>query len=106
MLGKLDVQVRVADVATTITIQTQNAQTREMIESASVRLRDLLQENGYQNVNVDVSQRQDQQQARAQSGAREQFDQQEDAASDQETVDPQQRPSSYFSGDGILDTFA
>jgi flagellar hook-length control protein FliK len=110
MLGKLDVQVRVADDATTITIQTQNAQTREMIESASVRLRDLLQENGYQNVNVDVSQRQDQQQARAQSGAREQFDQQEDAASDQasdqETVDPQQRPSSYFSGDGILDTFA
>ena len=65
-LGKLDVQVRVADDATTITIQAQHAPTRELIEASATRLRDFLQESGFQNVNVDVSQRQDQQQARAQ----------------------------------------
>ena len=68
-LGKLDVQVKIAEDATTITIQTQHAQTRDLIETASHRLRDFLQESGYQNVNVDVSQRQDQQQARAQGGS-------------------------------------
>lgn len=66
MLGKLDVQVRVADDATTITIQAQHAPTRELIEASATRLREFLQESGFQNVNVDVSQRQDQQQARAQ----------------------------------------
>ncbi len=66
MLGKLDVQVRVADDATTITIQAQHAPTRELIEASATRLRDFLQESGFQNVNVDVSQRQDQQQTRAQ----------------------------------------
>ncbi len=65
-LGKLEVQVRIADDATTITIQAQHAPTRELIEASAARMRDFLQESGFQNVNVDVSQRQDQQQARAQ----------------------------------------
>ncbi len=106
MLGKLDVQVRIADDATTITIQTQHAQTRELIESASVRLRDFLQESGYQNVNVDVSQRQDQQQARSQSGTDDRIDSAQDAGSDQESELAQHQQPRYFSGDGILDTFA
>jgi flagellar hook-length control protein FliK len=106
MLGKLDVQVKIADDATTITIQTQHAQTRELIESASLRLRDFLQESGYQNVNVDVSQRQDQQQARAQSGDEDQVANAEDAAAEQESVQAQHQQNRYFSGDGIVDTFA
>ena len=105
MLGKLDVQVRVTDDATTITIQTQHAQTRELIESASVRLRDFLQENGYQNVNVDVSQRQDQQQARSQATANDNPDQDENSGQEQ-AADHQQQQASFFSGEGLVDTFA
>jgi hypothetical protein len=55
MLGKLDIQIQVKDDITTIAINTQHAQTREMIENASFRLREHLQEAGFQNVNVDVS---------------------------------------------------
>ncbi len=106
LLGKLDVQVKIADDATTITIQTQHAQTRDLIETASVRLRDFLQENGYQNVNVDVSQRQDQRQADAQSDGddgdqRDQIDQQR-VTTDQQSVGR----TGYLQGEGLLDTFA
>lgn len=55
MLGKLEVSILVRDDVTSVTINAQNAQTREMIENASFRLRDHLQEAGFQNVNVDVS---------------------------------------------------
>ncbi len=106
LLGKLDVQVKIADEATTITIQTQHAQTRDLIETASVRLRDFLQENGYQNVNVDVSQRQDQEQAETQSDGedgdqRDQIDQQR-VTTDQQSVGR----AGYLHGEGLLDTFA
>jgi len=104
MLGKLDVQIKIVDDTTTITIQTQTGQTRDLIEAASTRLRDLLQENGYQNVNVDVSQRQDQQQARAQTTANTNLEQ--DDAGGQEQVADQQQQASYFSGNGLVDTFA
>jgi len=56
-LGKLDIQIQVKDDAATVVIHTQHAQTRDMIESASVRLREFLQEAGYSSVNVDVSHR-------------------------------------------------
>ena len=59
MLGKLDVQVKVMDDAATITIQTQQGMTRDIIDAASHRLREALQESGFQNVNVDVSHRED-----------------------------------------------
>jgi flagellar hook-length control protein FliK len=81
-LGKLDVQIKIADDATTVVFQTQHAQTRDLIESASVRLRDFLQESGYQNVNVDVSQRQDQQQARSQTSLGSDADQQDESHQD------------------------
>ena len=102
-LGKLDVQIKMADDATTIVIQTQTAQTRDLIDSASIRLRDFLQESGYQNVNVDVSQRQDQQQARSQTTANTNPEQ-DDNSGQEQAADHQQ--ASYFIGEGLVDTFA
>ena len=104
-LGKLDVQIKIVDEATMVTIQTQTAQTRDLIDSASIRLRDFLQESGYQNVNVDVSQRQDQQQARSQATANVNPDQDENSGQEQD-ADHQQQQTSYFSGEGLVDTFA
>lgn len=54
-LGKLDIQIQIKDESATIIINTQHAQTRDLIESASVRLREFLQESGYSSVDVDVS---------------------------------------------------
>lgn len=65
MLGKLEVQIRMADDGTTVAIQTQHLQTRDLVEASATRLRDFLQDSGFQNVSVDVSHRQDQQHARA-----------------------------------------
>ena len=63
MLGRLDIQIQITDDVTNVTINTQHAQTRDIIDNASFRLREYLQENGYQNVNVDVSHQQQQDQA-------------------------------------------
>ncbi len=106
-LGKLDVQVRVADDATTITIQAQHAPTRELIEASATRLRDFLQESGFQNVNVDVSQRHDQQQARAQAApdAHERADGAPPEPEDQPGSIPADRLTAG-DGAGLIDTFA
>ncbi len=106
-LGKLDVQIKIVDDATLVTIQTQTAQTRDLIDSASTRLRDFLQDSGYQNVNVDVSQRQDQQQARSQ-GAFNAIPDQPEENSDQEQAGEhlQQSKNNYSTGEGLVDTFA
>lgn len=61
MLGKMDIQIQVRDDVTNVTINTQHAQTRDMVESASYRLKEFLQDAGYENVNVDVSHQSDQQ---------------------------------------------
>jgi len=106
LLGKLDVQVKLADDATLITIQTQHAQTRDLIETAAVRLRDFLQESGYQNVNVDVSQRQDQQPQRAQTPVDDGAGEAEASMMEQEQGAIQQHSDSAFIGDGLLDIFA
>ena len=106
MLGKLDVQVRIADDATTITIQTQHAQTRDLIETASLRLRDSLQENGFQNVNVDVSQRQDQQQSRSQTAGDEQPGLHDEFDGESESAMQHESDTRFFTGEGLLDTFA
>ena len=66
MLGKMDIQIQVRDDVTNVTISTQHAQTRDMVDSASYRLREFLQDAGYQNVNVDVSHQSDQQKNDAQ----------------------------------------
>jgi flagellar hook-length control protein FliK len=67
-LGKMDIQILVKDDVTNVTINTQHAQTRDMVDSASYRLREILQDAGYQNVNVDVSHQSDQQKNAAQFG--------------------------------------
>jgi len=105
-LGKLDVQIKIVDDATMITIHTQTAQTRDLIDSASIRLRDFLQESGYQNVNVDVSQRQDQQQARSQTPANMNPEQDDNSGQEQAADQRQQQQASYLSGEGLVDTFA
>lgn len=106
MLGKLDVQVRIADDVTTITIQTQHAQTRDLIETASLRLRDALQENGFQNVNVDVSQRQDQQQSRSQTAGDEQSALHDEFDRESESAIQHESHTRFFTGEGLLDIFA
>ncbi len=54
-LGKLDIQIQLKDDSASIVISTQHAHTRDLIESASIRLREFLQESGYNSVDVDVS---------------------------------------------------
>lgn len=66
MLGKMDIQIQVKDDVTTVTINTQHAQTRDMVDGASHRLREILQDAGYLNVNVDVSHQSDQEKNDAQ----------------------------------------
>lgn len=66
MLGKMDIMIQVKDDVTTVTINTQHSQTRDMVDGASNRLREILQDAGYQNVNVDVSHQSDQQKNDAQ----------------------------------------
>jgi len=68
-LGKLDIQIQVKEDSALIVINTQNAQTRDLIDSASIRLREFLQEAGYRSVDVNVSH---QDQSMAQDGAAQQ----------------------------------
>ena len=105
-LGKLDVHVKIADDATTVSFLTQHTHARELIETTSIRLRDFLQESGYQNVNVDVSQRQDQQQARSNAAFDAEAEQQDESRQEQALEHREQDQASYFIGEGIVDTFA
>ena len=105
MLGRLDVQIQLVDDATNVTINTQHAQTRDLIENASMRLREYLQENGYQNVNVDVSHQQ-QHQASDQTADSDTFEGDQNLskqASDSADNIPANR---YFSSDSVVDYFA
>lgn len=54
-LGKLDIQIQVKDDAALVVINTSQAQTRDLVENASIRLREFLQEAGYSSVDVNVS---------------------------------------------------
>lgn len=106
MLGRLDVHIQVTDDATNVTINTQHAQTRDMIDNASSRLREFLQENGYQNVNVDVSHQQEQRQQ-----ASEHTDDTGSAGNDslleQESANANPAVGNqYFSSDSMVDYFA
>ena len=75
-LGKLDIQIQLKDDSATINIQTHQAATRDMIDAASFRLREFLQDSGYSAVDVNVSHR-EQSMAQQDSGeGRSQGDQQ------------------------------
>ncbi|MDJ0833263.1 MAG: flagellar hook-length control protein FliK [Gammaproteobacteria bacterium] len=82
-LGKLDIQIQLKDDSAVVTINTQQANTRDLIDSASFRLREFLQEAGYNSVDVNVSH---QQQSMAEQG----FDgrQQNSMTGDGEADDP------------------
>ena len=54
-LGKLDIQIHIKDDSAQVVIHTQHAQTRDLVESSSFRLREILQEAGYSSVDVNVS---------------------------------------------------
>ncbi len=57
-LGKLDIQIQLKEDSALVTINTQQASTRDLIDSASYRLREFLQEAGYNSVDVNVSHQQ------------------------------------------------
>jgi flagellar hook-length control protein FliK len=104
MLGKLEISILVKDDVTSVTINAQHAQTREMIENASYRLRDHLQEAGYQNVNVDVSNDPGQKQPGAEnladSATSEDFE-----LSDQADKDEVDLVSGNYSSESLVDYF-
>lgn len=56
-LGKLDIQIQMKDDSATIHIHTHQAATRDLIDAASYRLKDFLQQSGYNQVDVNVSHR-------------------------------------------------
>jgi flagellar hook-length control protein FliK len=56
-LGKLDIQIQVKDDSAVVVIHTQHAHTRDLVDSSSFRLRDILQHAGYSSVDVNVSHR-------------------------------------------------
>lgn len=56
-LGKLDIQINLKHDTATINIQAHHASTRDVIDAASGRLREFLQDSGYGQVDVNVSQR-------------------------------------------------
>ena len=106
MLGKLEVSIQVRDDITSITINTQHAQTREMIENASFRLRDHLQEAGFQNVNVDVSSDHGQNQPNAEHLADSSRTTVEDTeVSGQSDNEHNQQESGYYASDALVDYF-
>ncbi len=56
-LGKLEIQLQVQDDKAMVQIHTHTAQTRDLIDASLLRLRDALQDAGYSQVDVQVSQR-------------------------------------------------
>ena len=107
LLGKLEISIQVRDDVTSITINTQHAQTREMIENASHRLRDHLQEAGFQNVNVDVSNDHKQNQPGADHPADSSRPATDEAEIGEQAInDIDQQKSGYYSSDSLVDYFA
>ena len=105
-LGRLEVNIQVSDDVTKVTINTQHAQTRDIIDNASFKLREFLQENGYQNVSVDVSHQEQQQQASQQTGG-DSGESLTDNQSNQDGVGENEgNEMRYFSSDSVVDLFA
>ena len=105
-LGKLEIHIHVTDEATKITINVQTAQTRELIENASIRLRDLLQEAGYQNVDVEVGHDRSQPRFGAQQNANTVTDSSRNVDSNLEIGDDlEPNTGRYYRLDALVDTF-
>lgn len=54
-LGKMDISIKMTDDGANVVIQTQHAATRELVDAASYRLKEMLEQSGHENVDVDVS---------------------------------------------------
>ena len=54
-LGKIDISIKMTDDGANVVIQTQHAATRELIDAASYRLKEMLEQSGHDRVDVDVS---------------------------------------------------
>ncbi len=107
MLGRLEIHIKVNDDITNVTINTQHAQTRELIDNASFKLREFLQENGYENVNVDVSHQQESEQQASEQADEGLGDVREDGLSAQVGDNIlEQQGNQYFSSDSVVDYFA
>lgn len=104
-LGRLEVNIQVNDDATRVTINTQHAQTRDIIDTASFKLREFLQENGYQNVSVDVSHQEQHQQASKQTADDSGDSLAENQLSQEAEVENESGETSYFSSDSVVDYF-
>jgi len=106
MLGRLDVHIRVSDDITHVTINTQHAHTRDLIDNASFKLRDFLQDSGYENVNVDVSHQQESQQQTSEQAGDGSGDVSEEGLSAQVGTMSGHPGDQYFSSDSVVDYFA
>ncbi len=107
-LGKLDIQIQVKEDSALIVINTQHAQTRDLIDAASVRLREVLQDAGYASVDVDVSHRE---QSMAQDGNNSQdqssmADLNQGEAGHSESTDSIRTEMAVHLNDGRIDYFA
>ncbi len=60
-LGKMDISIKMTDDGANIVIQTQLAATRDLVDAASQRLKDMLEQAGHERVDVDVSQQENRQ---------------------------------------------
>jgi len=109
-LGKLDIQIQIKDDSAVIVINTQHAQTRDLIDSASVRLREFLQQEGFTSVDVDVSH---QEQSMAQGDVSDHNNDRQGENGDQQNLSEQgelselqQQQISLTVDDGRIDYFA
>ncbi len=108
-LGKLDIQIQVKDDNAVIHIQAHQAQTRDMIDSAGQRLREVLQEAGYNAVDVNVSQREQSAQGEAGTDGGSGFGVYDEAADQSEEKNMAQEvmlAQGYQTSRGLIDYFA
>lgn len=60
-LGKMNIAIKMTDDGAQVVIHTQHAATRELVDAASYRLKEMLEDAGHQHVDVDVSHKESEQ---------------------------------------------
>ncbi len=102
-LGPIEVRVSVQNDQMNITFLSQNALARDALEDAIPRLRDMMNQQGYASVNVDVSQRQDPDEQGDGEGRRMRTGEPGEHADDMHPSDT--RPAWHANTSGFIDTF-
>jgi hypothetical protein len=103
-LGPIEVRVSVQHDQMNITFLSQNALVRDALEDAIPRLRDMMNQQGYASVNVDVSQRQAPDERGDGEGRRMRAGEPGESADD--THPSGVRPAWHATTSGFIDTFA